>query len=127
MEFIIANWQHILYVVLFIAVLIVLIVLYKKNYISESYLNILGDYLDTIDDGESLVALLAGYAKKAVYAVEQMVKAGVISKTNEERKETAMNIVTSMATTDGIELKEHDIETVSNLIEAEVHELRIAK
>ena len=124
MEFISENWQAIVGIVLFAVVVVVLIILYRKNKINEQYLNNLIDYLDSIDDGSGIVPLLASYAKKAVLAVEQMVKAGVLPKTNEARKDKAMQIVNELAAADAIELSEKDKSAADSLIEAEVFELR---
>lgn len=124
MEFISENWQAIVGIVLFAVVVVVLIILYRKNKINEQYLNNLIDYLDSIDDGSGIVPLLASYAKKAVLAVEQMVKAGVLPKTNEARKDMAMQIVNELAAADAIELSEKDKSAADSLIEAEVFELR---
>lgn len=124
MNFISANWQFILCCVVFVAVVVVLIILYRKNKINELYLETLSDYLDQIDDGEGIVPLLAQYAKRAVRAVEQMVKAGVLPKENEARKNMAMRIVNELATADGIEMNEADNAAADSLVEAEVFELK---
>ena len=84
----------------------------------------LSDYLDTVDDGSNIVSLLAGYAKRAVLAVEQMVKAGVIPKENETRKNMAMRIVSELATADGVEMNEADKIAADSLVESEVYELK---
>lgn len=124
MEFITANWQLILGCVVFIAVAVVLIILYRKNRITEEYLQALEEYLDRIDEGDGVVPLLAQYAKRAVRAVEQMVKAGVLPKTNEARKEKAMQIVTEFATADNIELNEADKAAMDYIVESEVYSLK---
>lgn len=124
MEFITNNWQMILGCVIAIAFAVVLIILYRKNKINEEYLRMLAEYLDTVDDGEGVVPLLAQYAKRAVLAVEQLVKAGVLEKTNQGRKDMAMQIVAEYATADGIELNDADKAAADSLIEAEVFELK---
>ena len=124
MDFITNNWQFILGCIVAIAVGVILIVLYRKNKINEEYLQTLADYLDSIDDGEGVVPLLAAYAKRAVLAVEQMVKAGVLQKTNDARKEMAMRIVSELATADGIELNEADKSAADYLVESEVYSLK---
>lgn len=124
MDFIVANWKLILGVVIFIAVAVALIILYRKNKVTVEYLELLNEYLDQIDDGDSIVSLLAGYAKQAVRAVEQMVKAGVIPKTNDARKDMAMRIVGELAAADGIELDESEKSAADSLIESEVFELK---
>lgn len=124
MEFITQNWQTIVGIIVAIAIGVVLIILYRKNKITEEFLQDLEDYLDSIDDGTGIVPLLAAYAKRAVLAVEQMVKAGVLPKTNEDRKNMAIQIVNELAAADGIELNEEDATAVDSLIESEVYEMR---
>ena len=124
MEFITNNWQFILGCVVFVAIAVVLVILYRKNKVNEEYLRMLSDYLDTVDDGGNIVSLLAGYAKRAVLAVEQMVKAGVIPKENETRKNMAMRIVSELATADGVEMNEADKIAADSLVESEVYELK---
>ena len=126
MAFITANWELILGCIVAIAVGIILVILYRKNKVNEEYIRMLADYLDTIDDGNGVVSLLAAYAKRAVLAVEQMVKAGVLAKTNEGRKDMAVQIVKELAASDGVELDELDEIAVGSLIEAEVFEMKKA-
>lgn len=126
MSFISENWQFILGCVVAVALGIALIILYRKDRINADYIATLADYLDTIDDGEGIVPLLASYARRAVLAVEQMVKAGVLEKTNEGRKNMATQIVTELAAADGYELKEADKTALDSLIESEVYEMRNA-
>lgn len=103
---------------------IALIVLYRKNYLNEQYLAGLELYLDDFDDGSGLIAVLAEYAKIAVRAVEQMVRAGIIPKEDETRKKTAEQLVADYAVADGVELSDEDKETAASLIEAEVYEMK---
>ena len=124
MEFITNNWQFILGCVVFVAIAVILVILYRKNKVNEEYLRMLSDYLDTVDDGSNIVSLLAGYAKRAVLAVEQMVKAGVIPKENETRKNMALRIVSELATADGVEMNEADKIAADSLVESEVYELK---
>lgn len=124
MEFITNNWQFILGCVVFVAIAVILVILYRKNKVNEEYLRMLSDYLDTVDDGSNIVSLLAGYAKRAVLAVEQMVKAGVVPKENETRKNMAMRIVSELATADGVEMNEADKIAADSLVESEVYELK---
>lgn len=124
MNFITENWQLILAIAIAIVVGVILIILYRKEKINEEYLKMLEEYLDTIDDGDGIVPLLAQYAKKAVQAVEQMVKAGVLAKTNEGRKDMAVQIVKEFAAADGIDLSDADITATGALIEAEVYEMK---
>ena len=107
-----------------VIMVIALAILYRKNYLDEQYLAGLELYLDELDDGTGLVSVLAEYAKIAVRAVEQMVKAGVIPKENEARKKTAEQLVADYALADGVKLTDEDKETASSLIEAEVYELK---
>ena len=123
-EFINQNWVTILGCIIAAALIVCLIILYRKQKIDETYLDDLINYLDMIDDNESIVSVLAGYAKRAVMAVEQMVKAGIIPKTNEARKDMATQIVKELAYADGVELAEKDETAVSSLIEAEVLAMR---
>lgn len=125
MTFITQNWQFILGCVVAVGLMITLIILYKKNIVTEQYLSDLENYLDLIDDGEGIVPLLAQYARKAVYAVEQMVKAGVLQKTDEGRKNMATQIVVELAAADGVELDESSKTAVSSLIEAEVYQMHV--
>ena len=124
MSFISENWQLILGCVVAIATIIILVILYRKEKINEEYLKALEEYLDSIDDGSGIVPLLAGYAKKAVMAVEQMVEAGVLPKTNDGRKDMAMQIITELAAADGIELNNEDRVAMGSLIETEVYEMK---
>lgn len=124
MSFITENWQFILGCVAAIAVGVILIIMYRKHKITEEYLRVLSDYLDTIDDGEGIIPILASYARRAVLAVEQMVKAGVLEKTNEGRKNMAEQIVVELAASDRLELDEKDKIAIESLIEAEVYEMR---
>lgn len=124
MDFIIQNWKVIAGVIVAIGVAVALIILYRKNKITEEYLHTIEQYLDSIDDGSGIVALLAAYAKQAVLAVEQMVKAGVVPKTDEARKNMAMRIVNDLAAADGIELNEDDKSAADSLIESAVYEER---
>lgn len=114
------DWTSIASIVFAIVLIVAIIILYRKNIINEEYLDCLTNYLDQIDDGDGLVAVLAKYAEYAVRAVEQMVKAGVIPKENEPRKNKAIEIVEECANADGIMIDDNDIELVGNLIEAEV-------
>lgn len=124
MNFIVENWQTIVGVIAFIAVGVAVAFLYRKNQINAESIDMLIEYLDTIDDGDGIVPLLAGYAKKAVTAVEQMVKIGLLVKENEARKDKAMQIVEELALADGIELSEDDKIAADYLIESEVFEMR---
>lgn len=124
MNFIVENWQTIVGVIAFIAVGVAVAFLYRKNQINAESIDMLIEYLDTIDDGDGIVPLLAGYAKKAVTAVEQMVKIGLLVKENEVRKDKAMQIVEELALADGIELSEDDKIAADYLIESEVFEMR---
>jgi len=124
MSFIPDNWKLIIGCIMFVAVVIVLVILYRKNRINEEYLETLAQYLDQIDDGDGVIPLLAQYAKRAVRAVEQMVKAGVLPKENEARKNMAMQIVSEFATADGIELNEADKAAADSLVESAVFEMR---
>ena len=124
MNFIVENWQTIIGVIAFIAVGVAVAFLYRKNQINAESIDMLIEYLDTIDDGDGIVPLLAGYAKKAVTAVEQMVKIGLLVKENEARKDKAMQIVEELALADGIELSEDDKIAADYLIESEVFEMR---
>lgn len=124
MDFISENWQFILGCVVFVGMCIALIILYRKNHINADYIATLVDYLDSIDDGEGIIPLLASYARRAVLAVEQMVKAGVLEKTNEGRKDMAIQIVTELAAADGYELDEADKTAIDSLIESEVYEMK---
>ena len=126
MSFIAENWMTIAKIVITIVFLVAVILLYYKNKINEEGINALIDYLDTIDDGVGIVPLLAEYAKKAVTAVEQMVKAGIIPKENEPRKNMATRIVKELAAADGIEVNEVDEIAIDSLIEAEVGEMHKA-
>jgi hypothetical protein len=127
MNFVIENWQLIVGIIVAIAVAVILVILYRKEKINEEYLKMLEEYLDSIDDGDGIVPLLAQYAKKAVIAVEQMVKAGVLPKENEARKNMAMRIVGELATADGIELNEADKAAADSLVEAAVFEIKDLK
>ena len=122
MSFIAENWQTIAGVIVFILMIVGIGFLYYKNKINCESIEMLVDYLDTIDDGDGVVPLLAGYAKKAVTAVEQLVKAGIIPKENEARKNMAMRIVEELAAADGLELEEEDKIAADSLIESEVYE-----
>ena len=124
MSFIPDNRKLIIGCIMFVAVVIVLVILYRKNRINEEYLETLAQYLDQIDDGDGVIPLLAQYAKRAVRAVEQMVKAGVLPKENEARKNMAMQIVSEFATADGIELNEADKAAADSLVESAVFEMR---
>lgn len=124
MNFIVENWQTIVGVIAFVAVGVAVAFLYCKNQINAESIDMLIEYLDTIDDGDGIVPLLAGYAKKAVTAVEQMVKIGLLVKENEARKDKAMQIVEELALADGIELSEDDKIAADYLIESEVFEMR---
>jgi len=126
MNFIVENWQTIVGVIAFVAVGVAVAFLYRKNQINAESIDMLIEYLDTIDDGDGIVPLLAGYAKKAVTAVEQMVKIGLLVKENEVRKDKAMQIVEELALADGIELSEDDKIAADYLIESEVFEMRKA-
>ena len=126
MNFIVENWQTIVGVIAFIAVGVAVAFLYRKNQINAESIDMLIEYLDTIDDGDGIVPLLAGYAKKAVTAVEQMVKIGLLVKENDARKDKAMQIVEELALADGIELSEDDKIAADYLIESEVFEMRKA-
>lgn len=123
MSFIAENWMTIARIVISIGFLVAVGLLYYKNQINEDGINALIDYLDAIDDGVGIVPLLAEYAKKAVTAVEQMVKAGIIPKENEPRKNMATRIVKELAAADGIEVNEVDEIAIDSLIEAEVGEM----
>ena len=120
MNFIAENWQTIAGVIVFVIIAVGIGFLYYKNKLTQESIEMLIDYLDTIDDGAGVVPLLAGYAKKAVAAVEQLVKAGVIPKENEPRKNRAMRIVEELAAADDVELDEIDKTAVDSLIEAEI-------
>ena len=126
MNFIVENLQKIVVVISFIAIAVSIVILYRKDQITEENIQTLVDYLDTLDDGDGLVPLLAGYAKKAVAAVEQLVKAGIIVKENDIRKNKAMQIVKKLAAADGIELTEEDKQAADYLIESEVFEMHKA-
>lgn len=110
-------------IVFAVAAIVALIILYRKNIVTEQYMADLDSYLDKIDDGDGLVALLARYAGTAVRAVEQMVKAGIIPKENEARKKCAEEMVVNMAEADGVELSEADMVAADAIIEAEVYSL----
>lgn len=119
------DWRTILEIVFVIGTIVALIILYRRNYLDEEYLANLDAYLDAIDDGTGLVSVLSNYARLAVQAVEQMVRAGVIPKEDKARKEKAIEIVNELAKTDSIELEECADETIGNLIEFAVDDMRV--
>ena len=82
--------------------------------------------LNGLGKGESLVAVFAEYAAKAVRIVEQMVKNGQLEKDNEVRKCEARAIVEQLAIADGVdaEMIFTNTETIDNLIEAAVNEMQ---
>ena len=124
MSYITSNWQILLIYAFAILLGVVLAVLYRKNKITEENLVVLADYLDTLDEGDGIVPLLAQYAKKAVFAVEQLVKTGIIAKTNKGRKDMAKQIVKELASADGFEVTETSMTAVDSLIEAQIFEMK---
>lgn len=120
MEFINANWQIIICVVIAATTAVLAWILYSKNKVTIEELRNLADYLDTIDDGTGLVSLLASYAKRAVIAVEQLAKAGAIPKTDLLRREKAIEIVHNLAECDGVDLDEEYDMVIEELVEAAV-------
>lgn len=111
--------------VLALVIAIILIVLFKKRYISADVIDGAGDIMEAIPvpEGMGVFALIANYAKTAVLAVEQLVKNGVIEPDDKARKDAAMEIIENAAKVDDIEYGEAEQAAASACIEAEVQML----
>lgn len=123
-QFITENWQTILCVAFAVISGGLIAWMYHKNKLNEQNIGDIAYQLDMLDDGEGVVAILAGYAKKAVMAVEQMVKAGIIPKENVARKAEAATIVKELAEKDGLCIDSDDGWIIGNLIETSVYEMQ---
>ena len=125
------NWVGIASLVVSLGIAGVMIYMYKKEKMSESDISNIAGLIDQVTNvlnglGESLVAVFAEYAAKAVRIVEQMVKNGQLEKDNEVRKCEARAIVEQLAIADGVdaEMIFTNTETIDNLIEAAVNEMQ---
>ena len=118
------DWNLVVEIIVVAILTCAIFYLYRKDKINDENMNTLCEFLDTMDDGTGLVAVLAGYAKFAVKAVEQLVKAGIIPKENEARKDAAVDMIINYAAADGIELDDDQIPVVEDLIETEVYNLK---
>lgn len=119
------DWVGISAIALAALVAAALIVLLKKGLITHDTVTATGDLLDSLpvfaDDG--FVGQLYNYARIAVMAVEQLVKAGALPKDDEVRKAEALEQVERYAKLDGVELGDTDRDALGDLIEAAVAEL----
>lgn len=127
------NWVGIASLVVSLGIAGIMIYMYKKGKMPESDISNIAGLIDQVTNvlnglgkGESLVAVFAEYAAKAVRIVEQMVKNGQLEKDNEVRKCEARAIVEQLAIADGVdaEMIFTNTETIDNLIEAAVNEMQ---
>ena len=103
---------------------IALIVLYKKRVLDGEMLEGAATLLQGVEIPQgSIFSKILEYSRTAVLTVEQLVKNGVISREDEIRKNTAMNIVESAAKVDGLPYGAAEMEIASACIEANVAEL----
>ena len=133
MENLTMNWVSISALVVALGVAGGLIYLFKAGKMKSGDLtNIavlidkVGDVLNGLDKGDTIVGIFADYAAKAVRVVEQLVKNGELAKDNELRKNEAKAIVKQLAMADGVDLElvhEND-KTIDTLIEAAVNEMQ---
>lgn len=135
MEMLTANWVGIVALVVALGIAGTLVYLYKKGKMKPGDLSNIaglidkvGDMLEGLGKGDTVVGLFAEYAAKAVRVVEQLVKNGELEKDNEVRKNEARAIVEQLALADGVDLElvYDNEETIDNLIEAAVNEMQSA-
>lgn len=135
MEMLTTNWVGIVALVVALGIAGTLVYLYKKGKMKPGDLSNIaglidkvGDMLEGLGKGDTVVGLFAEYASKAVRVVEQLVKNGELEKDNEVRKNEAKAIVEQLALADGVDLElVYDNEkTIDNLIEAAVNEMQSA-
>lgn len=119
------DWVALTAMALAAILAIIMIVLLRRGWISKETVTAAGNLLDTLpvfsEDG--FVAQLYKYARLAVRAVEQMVKAGALPKDNDIRKTEAMEQIERYAKIDGVDLGDTDRDAIDSLIEAAVMEL----
>ena len=108
-----------------IALVVCLIVLYKRKIIDGELLSGAAEMIHQIEIPEdgSIFSQFVKYAATAVLTVEQMVKNGQINRDNESRKSAAMEIVKTAAEVDNIPYMEAEEKLASACIEAEVHKM----
>lgn len=117
----------ILGVIAFVAVAVLLIILWRKGLLTQKAFDALGDLVDGVivpEDGP--IGTLAYYARLAVRAVEQLVKSGQLDTTGNAdaiRREKALELVEEYAAASGPALTDAEINTVRSIIEAEVYAL----
>lgn len=118
-----SYWISLVSLVISSAVIILLIMLYRKGIISPEAITATGELIDGIHVENSFITTLAYYCGMAVKAVDQMVKNGTIPKEDQARKEAAVDYVTRFAAVDGYELTPDEQNAIEMLIEAKVHEM----
>lgn len=135
MEALTMNWVGIAALVLALGTAGVLVYLFKKGKVQTGdisnfagLIDKVGNMLDGLGHGDSVVSLFADYAAKAVRVVEQLVKNGELEKDNELRKNEAKAIVEQLAQSDGVDLNlvSENEKVIDNLIEAAVNEMQNA-
>ena len=119
------DWVALTAMALAAILAIIMIVLLRRGWISKETVTAAGSLLDTLpvfsEDG--FIAQLYNYARLAVRAVEQMVKAGVLPKDDDIRKKEAVEQIERYARIDGLDLGSTDLDAIDTLIEAAVMEL----
>ena len=73
------------------------------------------------DFADNRLLLLDMFVRKAVYAVEQMVRSGAMVKDNTARKNTALRLISEYAAANGRKLTADELAAAATMIEAEVY------
>lgn len=104
---------------------IALIILFLNKKLTPEALSGAAEVIQSLPIGEnnSLFGLFLKYAGVAVLTVEQWVKTGKIEKTDQARKDTAMELVRQAAAVDDVPFGAAEQEVASACIEAKVQEL----
>lgn len=111
--------------VLAVIIGIALIILVRKGKIDVETLHETAELVAEmpIPQGDTLFDMFLRYARTAVLTVEQLVKKGEVDKTDEARKNKAMEIVQLAAKVDDVEFDEDERLLADSCVEACVHEL----
>ena len=111
--------------VLAVIIGIALIVLVRKGKISAQTLHDSAELIEAmpVPQGDTIFDIFLRYARTAVLTVEQLVKVGKVEKTNDARKEAAMEIVERAAKVEGFDFNEDEKLLADDCVEACVHEL----
>ncbi len=128
----IADFQWDVFAAIMVACVVAAIIatMWRRGTLSNDALTALSSFITaTAKNGtdNSMISMLGKYCAIAVRAVEQLALSGQIEKENKLMKETAIELATSYAKADGVELGEEEANILPSLVEEAVHTMNNAE